>query len=656
MLLLNARRLTFFIYLYFRKFISQKSKVEIKMKRFVIRLIILNIVLTSSFFGQVSNRGAGNKPSSSTAEKRLALVIGNGAYKNTTLLENPANDATDMAKALETLGFEVLSGTNQSKKQIEVLIRQFGDKLAKQGGVGLFFYAGHGLQVNGNNYLIPVEADIPEQDEVEYAAVNLNFLLGKMDAAQNNLNIVILDACRNNPFARSWRGFRDTGDGKGLAKVTPPTGTLMLYATQPGNVASDGSGRNGLFTESLLKQISKPNVELDQMIKFLARDVSEKSGKKQLPWKEGIVLGDFYFAGTSSAAAPPVENPAKNPPPSVVIDPDAGEREAWNQIKDSANRADFELFVETFPNGIYAGQAKANWESVWWNSIKSSSDKSAYTDFLKQFPGGQYAGAAKFAVKRLETAATVAAPTNNGIASVNKTAGAISKARLANGIEMSFAYIPAGSFEMGSNNGEADEKPIHTVRISQGFQMQTTEVTQAQWKAVVGALPTKCDYGSLSGDFVGDEKPVICVSWDDAQEFARQMNAKNDGFKYRLPSEAEWEYAARAGTTGDYAGNLDSMAWYSKNAGGATHEVGTKSPNGWGLSDMHGNVWEWVQDWHGAYPSGTVTGPVGAASGSFRVFRGGSWGDDAEGLRSAYRSYGSPSKRFYIRGFRLLRQ
>ncbi|MGI9054388.1 MAG: caspase family protein, partial [Pyrinomonadaceae bacterium] len=350
-------------------------------------LIIQTVVIVPA---QQNRQLERQKDTNKQDQKRLALIIGNGAYKNTTTLDNPANDATDMAQTLKSLGFEVLSGTNQTKRQMENLIRDFGDKLAKNGGVGLFFYAGHGLQVRGQNYLVPVEAEIPAEDEVEYATVNVNFLLGKMDSAGNDLNIVILDACRNNPFARSWRNFRDIGDGKGLAKVTPPTGTIMLYATQPGNVASDGTGRNGLFTESLLKQINKPNVEFDAMVKNLARDVSDKSGGKQLPWKEGIVLGDFYFGGTTNNTADN-SNKTTEPPPSVIIDKDAGEREAWSQIKDSANRSDYALFVESFPNGIYAAQAKQKWEQVWWDAIKNGTNKADFESFLKQFPSGQYA-------------------------------------------------------------------------------------------------------------------------------------------------------------------------------------------------------------------------------------------------------------------------
>lgn len=262
----------------------------------------LILLLAANSLVMAQDRGAGNvSKQTKSAEKRIALVIGNAAYTKGKPLDNPANDAADMTATLKTLGFEVFSGTDLNKRGIETLIRQFGSRLAETKGVGLFYYAGHGLQVAGENYLVPIDADIPEADEVQYQAVPMNLVLSKMNSAGNDLNIVILDACRNNPFARGWRSFRDTGESDGLARITPPQGTIVLYATQPGNVASDGTGRNGLFTESLLQQIKKPNVELDQMIKALTRDVSEKSSKKQFPWREGGSTGDFYFATTSTA-------------------------------------------------------------------------------------------------------------------------------------------------------------------------------------------------------------------------------------------------------------------------------------------------------------------------------------------------------------------
>jgi formylglycine-generating enzyme required for sulfatase activity len=151
----------------------------------------------------------------------------------------------------------------------------------------------------------------------------------------------------------------------------------------------------------------------------------------------------------------------------------------------------------------------------------------------------------------------------------------------------SFVQISTGEFMMGSENGDADEKPVHRVRISQSFEMGKYEVTQVQWEAVMGHNPSL---------FRGANLPVEQASWDDAQQFIQKLNALSDGYLYRLPTEAEWEYACRAGSTGNYAGNLDAMAWYKKNSGGKTHPVGQKQPNAWGLYDMHGNIWEWCED------------------------------------------------------------
>ena len=184
--------------------------------------LIFSILLSGLPLTAQTDRKLEREKQTAQTEKRIALVIGNGAYTKAKPLPNPSNDAADMAASLKTLGFEVLSGVNLDKRAMENLIRDFGNKLAN-GGVGLFYYAGHGIQVGGENYLVPVDADIPEEDEVSYSAVSVNLVLGKMATAGNTLNIVILDACRNNPFARSWRTFRDNSNADGLAKIAPPT-------------------------------------------------------------------------------------------------------------------------------------------------------------------------------------------------------------------------------------------------------------------------------------------------------------------------------------------------------------------------------------------------------------------------------------------------
>ena len=216
---------------------------------------------------------------------------------------------------------------------------------------------------------------------------------------------------------------------------------------------------------------------------------------------------------------------------------------------------------------------------------------------------------------------------------------------------MEFVWIPPGEFRMGSTSSEADrdERTVTRVRISRGFWLGKHEVTQSEWESVMGSNPSR--FSDCGGDC-----PAERVSWEDVQEFTGRLNGREGRDVYRLPTEAEWEYAARAGTTGDRYGSLDSIAWWRENSGGRTHPVGGKSANAWGLHDMLGNVWEWVQDRSGAsYPGLTVTDPRGPGSGSGRVRRGGSWGNSARIARASNRSSIDPGFRLIYLGFRLLR-
>ncbi len=230
--------------------------------------------------------------------------------------------------------------------------------------------------------------------------------------------------------------------------------------------------------------------------------------------------------------------------------------------------------------------------------------------------------------------------------------------RIFKSIGMEFVYIAPGTFMMGSPWNESNwvrhnDETQHWVTLTRGFYMQTTEVTQGQWKAVMGRNPSH--FKSC-----GDDCPVEQVSWNDAQKFIRKLNQREGGNKYRLPTEAEWEYAARAGSTarfyfGDDERRLGEYAWYNENSE-KTHPVGQKKPNDWGLYDMYGNVWEWCQDWHGTYPSGSVTDPTGPSNGSYRVYRGGCYVSFLPwGVRSADRYANSRRHRAPGVGFRLLR-
>jgi hypothetical protein len=294
---------------------------------------------------------------------------------------------------------------------MESLIREFGVKLAS-GGTGLFYYAGHGIQVGGLNYLVPVDADIPEEDEVQYQGVALNLVLTKMAAAKNDLNIVILDACRNNPFARSWRTYRDAGNSDGLAEISPPKGMLVLYASGPGKVASDGTRRNGLFTESLLKQIRKPNVEYNQMVKALSADVWERSNRRQFPWKEGNSLSDFYFVRRMPTAANPAKTEAIKSEMVVEKDKVTIEGEAWGYINNSADPQDFRNFLREFPSGANATKAKTKLEQAVWDEVKVSGDRTRIQSYLDEFPLGPNAPMARIKLRELNVPATP--PGNRG--------------------------------------------------------------------------------------------------------------------------------------------------------------------------------------------------------------------------------------------------
>jgi formylglycine-generating enzyme required for sulfatase activity len=229
-----------------------------------------------------------------------------------------------------------------------------------------------------------------------------------------------------------------------------------------------------------------------------------------------------------------------------------------------------------------------------------------------------------------------------------------------NSIGMGFVRIPAGTFMMGSPDADTEardnEKPTHRVTISQPFYLGKYPVTQAQWEAVMGTNPSQ---------FKGNpNRPVESVSWDDVQAFMRKLNEREGGGDYRLPTEAQWEYACRAGTqTARYDSDLDAIAWYAANSGGTwytltlggtTHEVGRKRPNAWGLYDMLGNVWEWVQDWYAAdyYQHSPIVDPQGPDAGAGRVFRGGGWYVAAQGARSAIRDWDRPVFRDVPLGFR----
>jgi hypothetical protein len=235
-----------------------------------------------------SSRQSPTLPSSAIPTSRRALVIGNAAYE-TAPLRNPVHDATDIATTLRQLGFEVALVHDADRRTMENAIDAFHRQL-RLGGIGLFYFAGHGVQLDGENYLLPLKARIERERDLRYEAVPVGRVLVAMEDAGNEVNMIILDACRDNPYARQWRSSQ-----RGLAVVQAISGSLIAFATQPGGVAADGEGRNGLYTTQLLRAMTIPGLSLEAMFKQVRVAVIRATESRQIPWESSSLTGDFFF-------------------------------------------------------------------------------------------------------------------------------------------------------------------------------------------------------------------------------------------------------------------------------------------------------------------------------------------------------------------------
>jgi uncharacterized caspase-like protein len=345
------------------------------------------------------------------AEKRVALVIGNSAYK-TSPLKNPTNDARDMAARLRSLGFEVVERSNLRTRQIGQTLREFRSKLSPD-TVALVFYAGHGLQIRGENYLPAVDAEIDSEEDVPNQSLSMRQVMEVLDESKTRLNLVFLDACRNNPYQR---GFRSTA-GEGLARVSAPSGTLISYATRPGSVAADGNGKNGLYTGHLLKQMESASQPVEQVLKRVVSAVKNESQGRQEPWMEGSIEGDFCFGNCGAVQAGQPSAPARVRTAAEIED------DVWTSIRGSGNKAAYDEYLRQYPRGKYAGEAvqlaKAptsddSAQMAAWTRAEQSRSPADYEAYLRSFPNGRFAALATSRVNaarmQAESARTVMRP------------------------------------------------------------------------------------------------------------------------------------------------------------------------------------------------------------------------------------------------------
>jgi hypothetical protein len=297
--------------------------------------------------------------------RRVALVIGNAAYQHTPRLANPGNDARRMAALLREAGIEVIEGLDLTRQQMDARLREFGDRL-EGGAVGIFFYAGHGLQVAGENYLLPVDARLQRERDLEFEAVPLARVLRVMEDAVAT-RLIFLDACRDNPLAQTLArsmGTRSAAIGRGLGAVTAGRGTMVSYATQPGNVALDGDGENSPFTAALLRHLTEPGLDVSLAMRRVREAVLTQTGQRQVPWEHSSLVGEVVLVPAVAVIPPrPPAPPAAEPPPAppvAIPGLPQMDRDAlfWASVAGSTRAEDFEAYLRAFPEGTFAELAR----------------------------------------------------------------------------------------------------------------------------------------------------------------------------------------------------------------------------------------------------------------------------------------------------------
>ena len=656
-----------------------------------------------------------------TGPQRRALVIGNTSYPRQPLL-NPGNDATDLAAALPDAGFRVTLATDLDARQLERTVLDFADTV-QPGDTALFFFSGHGIEVeNGQNYLLPLDFTAKAEAEVKYQALAAGRVQELLQSRKARTVILILDACRNNPY-RSWS--RATGGG--LAGMSGES-VYIAFAAAAGKQADDNpGGRNGIFTKHLLANLREPGLPIDEVFNRVRRGVASDTGGKQVPFSNSGLLDPFVFVDPTevrarletrraeldrqlaeanrqkdAAAIAEIEKqqelaqqqfnslpPAAATPPAATdigklmdevkqkekqvsgnlpatlalakaevaaLEKDLEDnRRAVHTTRDEAlrrlgvERGKYEEAAEYEARRKNAEAKKAE-VTQQYETLLAARNKSAL-DRIALLTGASYPieGAGRVEWKDYDIGQHLVTAAIDGVVSKFPMPGAKAQAldalrnrliaettwygapALINPITgerfkgqpapwtnpkdgLEYVRIASGTFMRGCSPGDNEcfdqEKPAHSVTLTKGFRMGATPVTQEAYQRVMRTNPSH---------FKGAKLPVEMVSWTEAQNYCSTVGM-------RLPTEAEWEYAARAGTTGARYGDLDAIAWYDKNSGSTTHEVGQKQPNGWGLYDMLGNVWQWTGDWYAdKYQGGNETDPKGPASGQYRTLRGGSW-------------------------------
>ena len=550
--------------------------------------------------------------------RRVALVVGNDVYQTQSPLRNAVNDARAVAKALTEVGFSVTTVENATREQLTAALGELARSLRDDDAV-LFYFAGHGVQVAQENYLLPTNYVGQNATTLRLDAIRASDVQEMLRRAR--VTMLVFDACRNNPYRNIRAG------GTGLAPMEA-RGTLIAYAAGAGEVAADSAAGapNGLFTGKFVEALALPGLTATEMFRRVRREVVAASNEEQWPAVYDDLLVDFVFRRSVSAGV-------GSPGDVVAEDLDAAtvrlqqETVFWESIQDNGIQADFEAFLEQFPNGTFAGLARNRLAALTALAAERPIPEPPRPDLVRPRP---WRAGEMF--RDCPTCPQLVA-------------------------------VPAGTFRMGCVSGRGcvgDELPLREVRVD-AFALSKYEVTFEEYERFASATGHRqpSDWG-----WGGGSRPVTGVSWEDATAYAKWLSEAT-GERYRLPSEAEWEYAARAGTRTEFSWG-ENIGRNRANCDGCgspwdddeTAPVGSFRVNAWGLHDMHGNASEWVADcWHESYARAPSDGLAWLSGGDCgrRVSRGGSWLGLPKFLRSAKRARIVAGRRFAYVGFRVAR-
>jgi formylglycine-generating enzyme required for sulfatase activity len=700
---------------------------------------ILLLLLTYNYDGSYSNFSSSRmeaKLMSISNAKRQALIIGNSDYQFIPSLSNSVNDAQDVAAALNNLNYEVIVLTNASYKAMFDTVQQFIARLAKLGSVGLFYFSGHGLQTDGRNYLIPVDAQIKTEADIKALSLDANYVLAKMNEAKNQVNIMILDACRNNPFKQSII------NSKGLVQITPlSVGNFISFATLPMQTTSSAkkNERNSIYTKYLLAALkNQPNVPIhDVFIDIRNHVILETKNNKiqQVPWDSNSLRHKFCFGEclnvddteklklvhasletqTQQCTQPlnttePVVNFSAifNPPPLQEVKRDMFEKtEAFKKRLQKYHEHRMQLFdnsLAEFNQAVKDGNRryqagivtlnnydadkekfyiKIKWQAGWvkkfFNELPSEKQKwikispSKAKEFWQSGKQKPFFITVKRSGDHSVISSAIIVNGKNiwnifGFPKKDKIDNLKISKNLKNDREFTdrlkngdfgpkMVWISAGSFKMGDiqTGGDSDENPLHQVSVKK-FAIGKYEVSFAEYDkfAEATARNKPDDRGWGRGN-----RPVINVSWHDATAYANWLSQQT-GQTYRLPTEAEWEYAARAGTNTKYWwGNTSSHKYANYNQAEDgwkyTAPVGSFAANPFGLHDTVGNVWEWTCSKYTYKYNGEEQRCIDRKNLTKVILRGGSWNSEQRYVRSSNRGKDTLNDSNDGYGFRLVR-